>query len=80
MPIRSDVGAAGDILGEAGCTGMENPLQAITASPHRVSWICPPLAYGLHLRSGFRCRREGGESVCGICAGDLVRNETSNEA
>jgi len=34
-------------------------------------WTCPPLAYGLHRRPGFRCRRHGGESVCGICAGDL---------
>src|SRR4051812_26189393 len=72
MPIRSDAEPAGELLGDGGSTGVENPFQAITAPPHRVSWICPPLAHGLHLRPGFRCRRNGGESVCGICVGDLA--------
>ncbi len=35
------------------------------------------LAYGLHLRPGFVCRRKGGNYQCGKCAGDLAANETS---
>jgi len=30
------------------------------------------LAYGLHLVPGFKCRRRGGNSQCGACAGDLL--------
>ena len=35
------------------------------------------LAYGLHLQPGFVCRRRGGHSQCGKCAGDLAENESS---
>lgn len=30
------------------------------------------LAYGLHRAPAFRCRRHGGRSVCGVCAGDVL--------
>lgn len=33
------------------------------------------LAYGLHLRPGFRCRRQGGDSQCGACASDVLPTE-----
>ena len=39
-------------------------------------WECPPLAYGLPLRG--RCRRLGGEHICGICAGDLAAPNREN--
>lgn len=30
------------------------------------------LAYGLHRAPGFHCWRQGGQSVCGACAGDVL--------
>ena len=62
MAIRSDVVVAGELLGVARYLHPENPVQAITAPPRALFWNCPPLAYGLHLRPGFRCRRHGGTS------------------
>lgn len=41
------------------------------AERDRLRQVCPPLAHGLSLMPWFRCRRMGGNSVCGICLGDL---------
>lgn len=41
-------------------------------SPACDVWACEALAYDLHLRKEFHCRRQGGQSICGVCASDLV--------
>jgi len=56
----------------ASATPMAETSEIASSATACALWTCPPLAYGLHRRPGFRCRRHGGESVCGICAGDLV--------
>lgn len=50
------------------------------AERDRLRSLCAPLAYGLHLRQGFKCRRAGGRDQCGACAGDLLPSDMpSNE-
>jgi hypothetical protein len=41
------------------------------AERDRLQRRCAPLAYRLDEAPGWRCRRAGGASICGICAGDL---------
>ncbi len=36
----------------------------------RLPYHCPPLAYSLPLTG--KCSRQGGQNICGICAGDQV--------
>lgn len=45
------------------------------AERDRLRQMCQPLAYWLHTRMGFKCRRAGGHSVCGACVGDLVPSD-----
>lgn len=57
-------------------TGCANAI----AERDRLRALCPPLAYDLHLRPGFRCRRAGGDSQCGTCAGDVLPSDMPHEA
>lgn len=52
---------------------------AASAARDKILAQCEPLAYGLHLVPWFKCRRLGGRSICGTCAGD-VRNEERGES
>lgn len=61
-------------------THMAEDHEISPASAACALWQCEPLAYGLHLRAGFHCRRRGGRSVCGICVGDIVAATDGGEA
>jgi hypothetical protein len=65
-------------MSDGGVTGC---LAAIKAARRWREMREPPpechLAYDLHRAEGFVCRRVGGRSQCGECAGDLLETQGS---